>query len=105
MTQTSSSCQSCQGKGWLLAENSGELEIQRCDTCCTFLTDSGALKHLVEEFEKLSKLRDICKDILTSAIPSGCSEVKYAKERKFFLGTFTVNGSKLEQISNILNSK
>lgn len=98
-------CESCQGKGWLLIENEKkELEIQKCDTCCMFLTDSGALKHLVEEFEKLNKLRDVCRDIVGNAIPSGCSEIKNAKERRFFLGTFTVNGSKLEEINNILDS-
>ena len=98
-------CESCRNKGWLLAESGGELEIQRCDACCRFLTDTGAVEYVAKEFEKLSQLRDVCKDILNNAIPSGCSEIKHTQSGSFFLGTFTVNGNRLEQINNILNIK
>ena len=43
------SCEACDDKGWILADNSDYgWRIERCDSCGRFLSDEQAVRHVAE---------------------------------------------------------
>lgn len=50
--QEPSVCESCDGRGAILAFTRGAYSIQRCDSCKVFEDDSSAIRHVFEKFLK-----------------------------------------------------
>ena len=63
-TQPSSeNCPACTGRGWLIMVNSesGGVELQRCDSCSRFGSDTEAQEHVSTENATLAAaLREFC---------------------------------------------
>ena len=50
----SETCTACRGKGWLVANDSDGMRIERCDSCQRFASDEDAVGFVIESLNESS---------------------------------------------------